>query len=60
MVVGILIVSVLLLALVVSVGLVVRDMRRLHRAGKSLADAPNDAAGVSPAGMVFVGTNLTH
>jgi hypothetical protein len=35
-------------------------MRRLHRAGKSLADTPNDAAGVSPAGMVFVGTNLTH
>ncbi len=57
MVVGIIIASVLLVVLVVSVGLVVRDMRRLHAKRRSLADNPGDAAGVSPGAMTWIGNS---
>jgi|tagenome__1003787_1003787.scaffolds.fasta_scaffold16654049_2 hypothetical protein len=51
---------VLMTALVVSVWLTVRDLRRLHRTGKEMADQSMDAAGVSPAGMTFVGSTWSH
>jgi hypothetical protein len=54
MLVGIIIANVLLVALIVSVGLVLRDMRRLHKSGRQLTGEPIDAAGVSPAAMTFV------
>jgi hypothetical protein len=59
-VIGILIASVLVLGVAISLLLLVRDVGRLHHAGKSLVDAPGDAAGVSPAGMTVIGNNLTH
>lgn len=60
MVIGIALASALLIALVVSVGLTVRDMRRLHGGGKSLTGEPIGAGGVSAAGMTVIGNNLTH
>jgi len=43
-----------------SVGVVVRDDRRMHRTNRQLADAPMDAAGASAAGMVFYGSTFSH
>jgi hypothetical protein len=60
MVVGIIIANVLLVALLVSVGLLIRDVRRLHHSNKSLSDQPGDAAGVSAGGVVGIGGNATH
>ena len=60
MVVGTIIANVLLVALLVSVGLVLRDVRRLHKSGRQLTGAPIDAAGVSPAAMTFVGQQGTR
>jgi hypothetical protein len=60
MVVGIVVASTLLFALVVSVGLLVRDVGRLHLDGKSLTGSPPDAAGVSPAAMTWVGNSMSH
>jgi hypothetical protein len=45
--------SLLLLAVVGSVGLLIRDARVMHREGRSLADGGGDAAGLSAAGMVW-------
>jgi hypothetical protein len=60
MAVGIIIANVLLVALLISVAWVIRDIRRLHHSGRSLTDRPVDAAGVSSAGMVAIGNNVTH
>ena len=60
MIVGIVIASVLLVAVLVSVWLVGRDLRRLHRTGRSITEAPSDAAGVSAAGLTAIGNNMTH
>ena len=60
MVVGIVVASVLLFAVVTSIGLLVRDVGRLHLDGKSLAEKPGDAGGVSPAGMTWVGNSMSH
>jgi len=60
MIVGIVIANVLLVALLISVGLVIRDVRRLHEGSRSLADRSGDAAGVSPAGAIGIGSNFTH
>ncbi len=60
MVVGIIIANVLLVAVLVSVGLVIRDVRRLHAMHRQLTGEASDAAGVSPAAMTFVGTQGTH
>jgi hypothetical protein len=58
--VAIIIGCVIALAVGFSVGYMVRDMRSLHRGGKSLTDAPGNADGVSAAGMTFMGQNGTH
>jgi hypothetical protein len=58
--IGIVIASVLLVAALVSVWLVIRDVRSLHRAGKSIADLPGDAAGVTTAGMVWQNNLGSH
>jgi hypothetical protein len=60
MVVGIIIANVLLVALLISVGLVIRDVRRLHHSSKSVADQPGDAAHLSPGGAIGMGGNVTH
>ena len=54
-----LVVMVCLIGAAVSVGLVVRDVRRLHRQSRAMCDAPGDAAGVSPAGLIF-GNSLPY
>jgi hypothetical protein len=59
MVVGIIIVNVLSVAVLISVCLVIRDARRLHRSSRRLTGEPIDAAGVSPAAMTFVGNQYT-
>jgi len=59
-VVGIVVANVLLVVLLVSVGLLIRDVRRLHRSGHSLTTQPGDAAGLSAAGAVVIGGNITH
>ena len=60
MVVGIIIANVLLVAVLVSIGLVLRDVRRLHDSGRHLTGKPIDAAGVSPAAMTFVSQQGQH
>jgi hypothetical protein len=60
MVVGIIIANVLLVAVLVSVYLVVRDVRRLHNSLRQLTGEPIDAAGVSPAAMAFVSKQGTR
>lgn len=60
MIIGVVLATVLVTALVVSVALVVRDLRRLHRTGKQMAERTMDASGVSAAGMGFIGSNHTH
>jgi hypothetical protein len=50
---GIVLGSVLILAVLGSAWLLIRDMHRLRRAGRSLTSGPNDAAGLSAAGMVW-------
>ena len=47
-------------AVLISVGLVVRDVRRMHAGHMELADAEMSAAGVSPAGMGFYGSTFSH
>lgn len=59
-VVGIILANVLLLAVLVSLWLLIRDVRRLHHSGKSIADAPGDAAGVTPGGLVFYDNLGSH
>jgi hypothetical protein len=59
-VVGMILLGVIALAVFISIGYVVRDMRKLHRNGKSLTDSPGEAAGVTAAGMTFFGYNGTH
>lgn len=60
MVVGILLAIVLLVPIVWSVRGVARDLRRLHRTGRNLVERPSDADGVSAAGVVAIGNNITH
>ncbi len=60
MVISIVIGSVLVLAVLVSVGLLVRDMRSLRRSGKSLTGTPVEAGGVTAAGISFFSNNGTH
>jgi hypothetical protein len=55
LVIGIIITNVLLATVLVSVCLLIRDVRRLHRIGKQLSDTPMGAGGVSAAGMTFFG-----
>ena len=45
--------SLLLLAVLGSVWLVIRDVRVMHLEGRSFADTGGDAAGLSAAGMVW-------
>jgi hypothetical protein len=59
-VVGILIASVIALVLVLSIGPLARDVRKLHRSGKSLSDSAGAANGVSAGGMTFIGSQGTH
>jgi hypothetical protein len=60
MVAGIIVANVLLIVLLVSVGLLIRDVRRLHHSGRSLTDSPGEAGGVTAAGMAGIGNNMTH
>jgi hypothetical protein len=60
MILAIVIISVLLGVAVVSVGLVVRSLRRLHAEQKELVDASMNAAGASAAGMIFYGSTFSH
>jgi hypothetical protein len=60
MIIGVVLATVLMTALVVSVALVVRDMRRLHRTGKVMTERSIDADGVSSAGMTFFGQTGSH
>jgi hypothetical protein len=60
MAITIIVLSALALVAIISIVLVARDMRRLHRSGKSLTEQPVDAAGVSPAAMTGFGGNVTH
>jgi hypothetical protein len=57
---GIVLASVLGIGVLSSVGYLMRDLRTLHRGGRSLTDAGGDAAGVSPAGMTFIGNTGSH
>jgi hypothetical protein len=50
----------LLAAAAVSIGLVVRDARRLHAERRLLSDGPMSAAGASPAAMLFYGSIDSH
>jgi hypothetical protein len=60
MLITIIVLSALVLVAAASIALVTRDMGHLHRRGKSLADKPGDASGVSAAGMTAIGGNITH
>lgn len=60
MLIAIVVLSALALVAIMSTALVARDMRRLHRRGRSLTDSPGDAAGVTAAGMTAFGNNITH
>lgn len=60
MIIGAVLGVVLVTAVVVSVALLVRDMRRLHRSGKKLVDKTMDADGMSAAGMGFIDSYGTH
>ena len=60
MVLGMVFLAVLALLALGSVGLVVREVVAMHRRRESLTDQPGDAAGVSAAGMVFMGNSFTH
>ena len=60
MLITVVVLSALAVVAIVSIALVTRDMRRLHRSGKSLADKPGNAGGVSAAGMTAIGGNITH
>jgi hypothetical protein len=60
MVVTIVILTALLIGAAASVWLVARDMRRLHRGHRTLADAQMSASGVSPGAMIAIGNNVTH
>jgi hypothetical protein len=59
-VIGIILANVLLVAILVSVGLLIRDVRRLHHGGRSLTGQPVDASGVSPAAMTFYDNLGSH
>ncbi len=52
--------TVLLIIIVLSVGLIIRDVRALHRSGRQLTDRPVDVDGMSPAGVSAMGNNITH
>lgn len=58
--IAIVVLSVLALAVLVSVGLMVRDIRRMHARKIELADAEMSAAGVSPAAMGFYGSTFSR
>ena len=58
--VAVIVISAFVLVIGFSIGYLVRDLRTLHRGGRSLADAPGEAAGVSAAGMTFIGQNGSH
>jgi sec-independent protein translocase protein TatC len=58
--IAILLLSVLAVAVVVSVGLMVRDIRRMHARKMELADEEMSAAGVSPAAMGFYGSTFSR
>jgi hypothetical protein len=57
---GVIALIVLALAVGLSIGYLVRDLRKLHRRGRALTEAPSDASGVSAAGMTFIGNIGTH
>jgi hypothetical protein len=57
---GIIFVIAAALLIALSVGPLIRDIRKMHRRGRSLANTPSDAAGVSGGGMIFVGGIGTH
>jgi hypothetical protein len=50
----------LLAVLAASVTVMVRDIRGLHRGGRTLTDREVDVAGVSAAGVTAIGNNVTH
>jgi hypothetical protein len=58
--IGIVVMSAIGLAIGVSVWLLVRDVRKLHRSGARLTDSPVGAGGVSAAGMALAGSTQTH
>lgn len=58
--IGIVVASAIAFAVGLSVGYLVRDVRRLHRSGKALTERPGDADGVSPAGITFMGNVGSH
>jgi hypothetical protein len=60
MVVAMVVLAALFLGASLSIGLVIRDVRRLHASKRELADSPMDAAGASAAGMVFYGNTFSH
>jgi hypothetical protein len=60
MVLAMLVLAVLLLGAGLSIGLVIRDVRRMHATRRDLADSPMDAAGASAAGMIFYGSTFSH
>ena len=60
MMIGILIGVVLLAVLAAAVVVMVKDVRGLHRGGRSLTDREVDVSGVSPAGVTAIGNNVTH
>jgi hypothetical protein len=60
MLLTIVILAALVAVAAVSIGLVVRDMRRLHADRRELADGTMSAAGASPAGMIFYGNIDAH
>jgi type II secretory pathway component PulJ len=58
--IAIVILSMLAVAVVASVGLMVRDIRRMHAQHMELADTEMSAAGVSPAAMGFYGSTFSR
>ena len=60
MVVAIVILSALVAGLIVSVWLIARDLKALHKEHRSLADAQMAAGGMSAGGMIAMGGNITH
>jgi uncharacterized membrane protein YhaH (DUF805 family) len=60
MVTSILIGVVLLAVLAASVAVMTKDLRGLHRSGRTLTDREVDVAGVTPAGVTLIGNNYTH
>ena len=60
MIIGIGIAVLIGIAFVASVALMIRDVRRLNRRAVLLTDAGGDAAGMSPAAMITMGSLGSH